>query len=436
MNPSERQPVLRTGPWILLGLIGILLLFGGLGTWAATSQIAGAIVASGTLGVESKIKTVQHLEGGIVGKILVRNGDHVKAGQLLIRLDDTTIRANHAIVEGRLNELDATLARLRAERDGLDKITFPERLLKKKSRPAVKAMMRGQTSLFTVRRKSKAGQVRILRQRAVQLEEQIKGLEIQKTARQEQIEIIDRSIRRKNKAASAGLISGDTMDTIRRQKARLTGEVGDLVARIAQARGSIEEIRQQILQVDKDFREKVLSEISRTHTEMSELQEKESALDEQLRRIDIRAPQAGRIHNMSIFTVGGVISPAKPILQIIPENDRLIIEARISPTDIDQVKISQQAAIHLSAFDARTTPVLEGTVSKISAAQVVDPNSGHSFFTVEVEIPPEQRQLLRKDQKLLPGMPAELFIRTGERTPLEYFLKPMMEQIQRAFKEQ
>ncbi|MCP4932671.1 MAG: HlyD family type I secretion periplasmic adaptor subunit [bacterium] len=436
MSKPAQKAQLRTWPWILLGGIGTLGLFGGIGTWAATSQIAGAIVALGTVGAESRIKTIQHLEGGIVGEILVQDGDLVKVGALLVRLDDTSKRANHAIVTGHLHEQEASLARLRAERDGTKTIVFPQHLLKKKNDPAVDAMIRGQVSLFDIRQKGKHGQIKIFRQRIVQLIEQIKGLNTQRKAKQEQTDILGRSIERKSIAARNGIVSGDTMDTIRRQKSELTGDIGDLLARVAQARGSIKEIELQILQVDKEFRENVLSEIRQNQTSSGELREKSVALQEQLRRIDIRAPQAGRIHNMSIFTVGGVISPAKPILQIIPANANLIIETKIEPKDVDQIKVGQSTAVHLSAFDARTTPVLDGKVKNVSAAQMVDTATQQSYFTVEILISKDQLERLTDGQELLPGMPAEVFIATGERTPLNYFLKPLIVQFQRAFKEE
>ncbi len=437
-DPIQKMPKLNLNPWpwVLAGAIGILLLFGGLGTFAAVSKISGAIIAQGTLGVESKVKTIQHLEGGIVGQILVHDGDLVKAGQLLIRLDDSAKKASYTIVTGHLNELNASMARLKAERDGAKVIPFGKSLLAQQDNREINAMIKDQTALFEVRKKGKLGQERIFRQRIVQLNEQIKGLQTQRKAKHEQANIIAGSFYEKSLAAQRGVVSGDTMDNIRRQKAQLTGDIGDLQARIAQARGSIEEIEQKILQIDKEFREKVLEDIRENQTRTSELREKQTALQEQLRRTDIRAPQAGRVHNMSIFTVGGVISPAESILQIIPGNAHLIVEARIEPTDLDQVKIGQPAAIHLTAFDSRTTPILDGLVKNISAAQMIDAATQRSYFTVEILIPKDQRQRLNEGQKLLPGMPAEIFITTGQRTPLNYFLKPLMAQIQRAFKEQ
>ncbi len=435
MTKDTRAPKLQTWPWIVMGSIGIVILFGGLGTWAATSQISGAIVAPGTLGVESKIKTVQHLEGGLVGTIFVQDGDYVKAGALLITLDDTTILANHDINLEHIHQLEASIARLKAERDDLDAINFPADLLKKKTDPEIDSLIRGQISLFEVRRKGKLGQISTLRQRIVQLKEQVKGLKLQHEAKHEQVAILQRSLEKKEEAASQGLISGDVMDNIRRQKAQLTGEVGDLYTRIAQTRGNSQEIEQSILQINKDFREKVLSELHLNQAKYSELREKEIAIKEQLRRVNIRAPQDGRVHNMSVVTIGAVISPAKPILQIIPDNDLLIVETRISPVDVDQVSIGQEAAIHLSAFDSRTTPVLTGKVSYISGTQVTDQQNGSSFFTVEIMLPKDQLQRLGKDQKLRPGMPAEAFIKTGDRTPLNYLLKPLIDQISHAFNE-
>ena len=435
MTDSAQMPKLSIWPWVVMGSIGVITLFGGVGTWAATSLISGAIVAPGTLGVESKIKTVQHLEGGLVGKIFVHDGDYVKAGALLITLDDTTILANHDINLEHIHQLEASIARLKAERDELDQISFSTNLLSKKSDPEIKALVQGQISLFDVRKKGKLGQVYTLRQRIVQLAEQVKGLQLQHTAKQEQVEILEKSLLKKQAAARKGLISGDVMDNIRRQKAQLTGEVGDIYTRIAQTRGKSQEIEQNILQIDKDFREKVLSQLHDSQAKYNELREKEVAIKEQLRRVDIRAPQNGRVHNMSVVTIGAVISPAKSILQIIPNNDLLIVETKISPVDVDQVSIGQEAAIHLSAFDSRKTPVLTGKVSYISGTQVVDQQNGASFFTVEINIPQDQLQRLGKDQKLRPGMPAEAFIKTGDRTPLNYILKPLLDQFNHAFNE-
>jgi HlyD family secretion protein len=378
---------------------------------------------------------VQHLEGGIVGEILVHDGDLVKAGDVLIRLDDAATRASFAIVSGQLHELVARLARLMSERDGAKTIRFPDSLAVQRSDPAISVIVNGQNSLFEARRKGRLGQVSILRQRIVQTKEQIRGLEAQQVAKRQQADIITRSIRKKQQYAGS-VVSGDTMDALERQKAQLEGEIGELQSQIAKTRGSIGEIEQQILQLDKEFREKVLSEIRETQTQSAELRERKTALHEKLRRVDIRAPKSGRVHNMSIFTIGGIVSPAKPILQIIPENDHLVVEAKIEPTDVDQVKIGQEAGIRLSAFDSRTTPMLDGVVKKISAAQVVDPNTNMSYFTIEIVIQQDQLARLKDGQKLVPGMPVEVFIRTGDRTPLDYILKPFMVQLERAGREQ
>ncbi len=434
-SPAQRQKY-RTSPWILLGAIGIFLLFGVLGGWAATTRISGAIIAKGIIGVESKVKTVQHLEGGIVGKIFVRNGDRVKAGDLLLRLDDTTAQANFAIVSGSLHELHAKLARLRAERDASTKITFPDSLVSKNATPELDIIVRGQKSLFEARKKGRRGQVSILRQRILQLNELIKGLEKQQAAQTVQMKILAQSYDRKLEASLSGAVSGDTLDSLNLKKAQMAGEIGKLRSEIAKSRGSISEIEEQIVQVDTEFREQVLSDIRETQIKINESQEKKTALEEQLRRMDIRAPQTGRIHNMSIFTIGGVISPAKPVLQIIPENDRLIVECKIETTDIDQIKIGQEAAINLSAFDASTTPQLTGVVKKISAAQITDPNNSSTFFTVEIILPQSELARLEEGQELLPGMPAEVFIRTEDRTPLDYLLKPLWSQIERAARQQ
>ena len=256
-------------------MLSILGLFGGLGTWAATTQISGAIIAQGVLGVESKIKTVQHLEGGIVGKILVHDGDVVKAGDLLVRLDDAATRASFAIISGQLHEVSARLSRLASERDGSKSIAFPDRLIVQKANPGIRVILNGQSSLFDARRKGRLGQVNILRQRIIQTKEQIKGLEAQQVAKRQQAEIITRSIQKKKKYAGS-VVSGDTMDGLARQQAQLAGEVGELQSQVAKTRGGIAEIEQQVLQLDKEFREKVLSEIRDSQTLSAELRERKN----------------------------------------------------------------------------------------------------------------------------------------------------------------
>jgi len=268
------------------------------------------------------------------------------------------------------------------------------------------------------------------------LGEQIQGLQAQMQSKTNQADILMSNIQRKQEAATAGLVSQDSMDQLRRQHLQLVGEAGELAANIAGIRSTITQTRLQIIQIDIDLREKVQKELREVSNKITELREQETAFKDTLRRTLIVSPVSGRVHNMTIFTIGGVVPPAKPIMQIIPDNDRLIIEARIKVTDIDQVFVGQQASVVLSAFNSRTTPVLNATVTNISAARLVDSSSNTPYFNVEIEIAESELARLDPGQKLLPGMPADAYIRTGERTPLDYFLKPLANQFMRAFKEQ
>jgi len=436
MNKGTDKSQFRNRPWILLGLLTILAVFGGGGAWAAFSRISGAVIAPGFIGVESKIKTIQHLEGGIVEKIFVGNGDVVKAGDPLLRLDDATLRAKLNIVSNNLLELLARRARLEAELEGRASIEFPKEILDKTASALVRRIMASKTALFEARKEAREGQKRMMEQKIVQLGEQIKGMQAQMQSKTNQADILLNSINRKEEAATTGLISQDNMDQLRRQHMQLVGEAGELRSNIAGIRSTITQSELQIIQIDIDLRESVQGELREVSNKIAELREQENSVTQTLRRSLIVAPVSGRVLNLAIFTVGGVVPPASAILQIIPDNDRLIIESRISVTDVDQVFIGQEASVVLSAFDSRITPVLKAKVINISAGQLVDSSTNAPYFKVEIEIAESELARLDPSQQLLPGMPADAYIRTGDRTPLDYFLKPLANQIMRAFKEQ
>ncbi len=425
----------RTAPWIAFGLLTIIVMFGGLISWAVFSSISGAVIASGVVTVETKVKTVQHLDGGIVREILVENGDEVKAGDLLIRLDDTNIKANLAIINGHLNELRASMARLEAERDHLPEIRFPEELLKSADDPGIARILAGQRSLFEARKASMEGQVHLLRQKILQLEDQIKGLEAQQISKKQQSVLIRQEIETIRPLYKKGHITRKRMLELERMAVQLDGEYGMHIGDIARVRSAIGQAELEILQLDKAFQEKIQTELRESQAKLIELEERKYALDDKLRRIDIRAPRAGYVHNLAVHTIGGVVSPAATILQIIPEEDRLIIEAKVKPSDIDQISIGQKAIVHFSAFSSRTTPEMNGKVINVSADSIVDKASGLSFFTVILEVPDSETMKLGKN-KLLPGMPAEAFIRTRNRTAISYLLKPLMDNLNRAFREE
>lgn len=422
--------------WIITGYLFLIIFIGGLFTWALTSSISGAVIAQGIIGVEGKAKTIQHLTGGIVKKILISNGDVVASGDLLIQLEDTDIRANLAIITDSFYKTHALIARLEAERDLSKSIKFPKILLDVSDDEQVKQAINGQLLQFAIRAKSMKGRAQVMGQKIVQLNNQINGLQAQRNAIKKQQDIIEKDIAIKKPAAEKGIISADTIRALEQREAQLLGEYEQIGSTIAQARSAIEETKLQILQLDVDFQDNLLIELARAETQLSELREKKTAIEERLHNIDIRAPSAGIIHDLSIHTIGGIISPAKPILQIIPEGENLIIEAKISPTDIDNVKIGQEGAIHLSAFASRSTPVLIGHVTNRSAAQLFDQITGASYFSVDIEISKDELQRLVNGEKLVPGMPAEVFIQTEQRNALSYLLKPFLDVVERAFREE
>ncbi len=432
-NPD--LPYRRTAPWIAFGLLSIVVLFGGLVGWAVFSSISGAVIASGVVTVETKVKTVQHLDGGIVREILVENGDEVKSGDLLIRLDDTNIKANLAIINSHLAGLRASVARLEAERDHLSQISFPDEMLKNADNPDIARVIAGQKSLFEARKTSMNGQVRLLRQKILQLEDQIKGLEAQQISKKQQGRLIRQEIESIRPLYQEGHITRKRMLELERTAVQLDGEYGMHIGDIARVRSAIGQTELEILQLDKAFQEKIQTELRESQAKLIELEERKFALDDKLRRIDIRAPRAGYVHNLAVHTIGGVVSPAATILQIIPEEDRLIIEARVKPTDIDQISIGQKAIVHFSAFSSRSTPELNGKVIKVSADSIVDKASGASFFTIILEVPDSETVKLGEN-KLLPGMPAEAFIRTRNRSAISYLLKPLTDNLNRAFREE
>ncbi len=438
MTPSVNSPESRFSnrTWILLGLITVLAVFGGGGAWAALTRISGAVIAPGAVSVETNIKTVQHLEGGIVAQIHVTNGDRVKAGDVLLRLDDSALQANLNILNNTLLELLARQARLQAELEGRDTIEFPAEFLENPDTELVERLKNSKAALFETRRQARLGQIRVMEEKILQFREQILGLQAQMRSQEEQAEIVRQSIERKQDAREAGVVSQDTMDQLRRQHLQLVGKVGELRSTIAEIGSTITQVELQIIQIDVDLRETAQGELRDVLSRIAELREQRNALLEQEKRTLILAPVAGRVHNMAIFTVGGVVPPGSPILQIIPENDRLIIEARVMVTDIDQITPGQEASVILSAFDSRTTPTLAARVTSVSAAPLSDSQTNTPYFSVRLEIPENELARLTPEQVLLPGMPADVYIRTVERTPLDYLLKPLASQILRAFKEQ
>jgi HlyD family secretion protein len=418
---------------LLGGLAVVALLAGGVGGLAATTELSGAVIAPGSLVVDSNVKKVQHPTGGVVGELRVRDGDKVQAGDIVVRLDETITQANLAIVVKSLNELQARLARLEAERDNVDSIRFPAELLARASDPDAARSMTGERNLFEFRRSARAGQKAQLRERIAQLKEEIQGLTGQVAAKKRETELIGQELEGVRDLWRKNLVQIQRVTALERDAARLEGERGQLIAATAQAKGKISEIELQILQIDQELRSEVAKDLREAQGKIAELVERKVAAEDQLKRIDIRAPQNGMVHQSTVHTVGGVITAGEAIMLIVPEADVLTVEAKLAPQDIDQVRVGQSAALRFSAFNQRTTPELNGVVSRVSADLTTDQRTGAAYYVVRITL--SESEIGRLDGlRLVPGMPVEAFIRTGERTVLSYVTKPFTDQINRAFR--
>jgi HlyD family secretion protein len=411
-----------------------LLLVVVLGGWAATTEFSGAVIASGQLVVDSNVKKVQHPTGGVVGELRVHDGVHVDGGDIVVRLDDTQTRANLGIVVKALNELAARQAREEAERDGEDKVTVPEDLLARMNDPDVAKAVTGELRQFETRRASREGQKAQLRERSIQLQQEIGGYESQIVSKEKQIEWIAKELVGVNELWEKNLVPYTRVTSLERERERLVGERGQLTASIAQAKGKVAEIELQVIQIDQDMRTEVGKSLAENRAKTAELVERKVAAEDQLKRVDIRAPIGGIVHQLAVHTVGGVIGAGEPIMLIVPEWEALEVEAKVAPQEIDQVRIGQPAVLRFVAFSQRTTPELDGTVSRISADVSEDPKSGVRYYTLRVGVPEHEVARLG-GVKLLPGMPVETLIQTSPRTVITYLVKPFHDQLSRAFRE-
>jgi HlyD family secretion protein len=440
MKSHEGDPRRAIRRLNLVGATAIAIGIGGAGGWAATTHIAGAVIASGNLVVESNVKKVQHNSGGIVGEIPVKDGDAVEAGQIVMRLDDTLTRANLGVVQSQLDVFMARQARLTAERDQDPAITFPEALVSRLNALTVAMATLGEAKLFEARRKGREGQHSQLRERLVQTENEIRGLSSQQEAKEKENKFIGEELDGVSRLYKQNLVTIVRYNALQRDQARLHGERGQLIAEIARAHSKIAETEIQILQLDQEFRTEVLKELRETQARIAELQERVNAAVDELKRIDIRAPEAGIVHQLSVHTVGGVIGRGDTVMLIVPKTDALIIEAKVAPPDIDQVIIGAAVSVRIAAANRRTTPDLEGVVKHISPDLTREQQTTaavpmtQAYYLVRVTL--DELQLKRlKDLQLLAGMPVEVFIRTHDRTPLDYLVKPLTEQIARTFRE-
>jgi HlyD family secretion protein len=428
---SARESIRR---YTIAGAAVVLFLTFGVGVWATTAEIAGALIAPGTIVVESNVKKVQHPTGGVVGELRVKDGDRVKAGDLLVRLDDTVTRANLAIVTKTLTELTARKARLSAERDGSDNVKFPEELMQQVNVPDVAQAMAAEVKLFDLRRSARAGQKSQLRERINQANEEIVGFSSQKEAKEKEVAFIEKELTGVRDLYQKNLVPITRLSQLEREATRLGGERGQLIAATAQARGKIAELQLQIIQVDQDLSSEVAKEMREIDARIGEFIERRVSALDQLKRTDIRAPQDGTVFQSTVHTIGGVIPAGEPIMMIVPDSDRLTVEAKVNPQDIDKVQLGQSATLRFSAFNFRTTPEISGTVSQVSADITTDQRTNQSYYTIRIAMPPKEVERLG-NVRLVPGMPVEAFVKTGDRTVMSYLMKPLSDQISRAFRE-
>ena len=424
---SIRKHLLGAGLFICALMVFLIV-------WAGLTQISGAVISSGTIVVETNVKTIQHQEGGIVSEILVKNGDLVEAGALLLRLDNTLARARLGIVTKQLDELMATEARLIAEREKRNDIIFQKELLSRSHIPSVADSLTGQRALMIARKASIEGRINQLREQVKQLESEIKGLRIQTKAKTEEIALITEELSGLQKLLDNQFVSGNRVSAIKREKTELIGEHGALITRAARAKLTISEKEIQILQLQDEFQSEILNLLQDTRSRIGQLHEQKVATLDQLSRLNIAAPRSGYIHQLNIHTKGGVVSPGEPILLIVPEQDKLLVEAQVMPSDIDQLFQGQKATLRLPNFSRWTTPELQAEILTVSAETSRDEITGSNFYTIRLEIPESELDKLGEN-KLLPGMPVEALIETESRTVLSYLIKPLNDQITFAMRE-
>jgi HlyD family secretion protein len=420
---------LRTGLRILL----VAVVLGG--GWLTLVPLAGAVVVPGNLVVQSDVKAIQHPTGGIIAEIKVDNGKHVAAGDLLVRLDATQVKAGMQAIGKQLNEQRARIARLVAERDGLEQPEYPSELTSHTDDINVASVIASENSLFKARLNARQSQKDLLQGRVSQFNDEIHGMESQSDSKSKQIDLINGELAGVQDLYDKHLVPLTRLTTLQREAARIDGERGQLVSSIAETKSKIGEAQLQIVKTDQDFRSEVVKDLGDAQAKEGELVEKFVAARDQLDRIEVRAPNSGTIHQLAVHTIGGVIKAGETIMEVVPDSDELQVEAHVQPKDIDHVHMGQAAFVRFSAFNQRTTPQISGQVSFVSPDTTADPKSNSTFYTVRIVLSEDERHRLGSSQ-LIPGMQAEVFVQTGKRTMLNYLMKPITEQLRRAFVEE
>lgn len=421
---------------LLVGFASVALLLGGLGSWAVTARIAGAVVAPGTVQVESRRQVVQHPDGGVVGEILARDGDRVAAGDVMIRLDGTFLRSELVIVERQLAEIHARRARLLAERDGAETVTFGTPPVFHLTGPdEIADQMQGQRTLFEARRASLAQERARLGERIGQIERQIEGAQAQLAANDRQLELIAGEVADLRGLFERGLVQAGRLIEVQREEARLQGEIGRLTSLMAEAETRISETRIEILRLTDQRREEAITRLRDLQYSEIELLERQISIAERLGRLDVRAPVGGTVFGSTVFAQAAVVRPADPMMYIVPADQPMQVVSRVDPLNVDEVHAGQEAVMMFTTFNRRTTPEVAGRVLRVSADARVDETTGATFYEAVV-VPDASALAALGDVTLIPGMPVEVFLRTSDRSPLSYLTKPLTVYFTRAFREE
>jgi len=430
-----REQVVRTHEGQVKAAARVLIIGATIaGGWATLVPLSGAVVLPGALVVESSVKKIQHPTGGVVAEIPAQDGMHVSAGTLLVRLDDTQLKANQQLIADQLDQIRARIARLVAERDGVEAIQFPEQLATREHEAGVAHLVASETALFNARAKARQGQKDLYASNIRQFQEQIDGLNAEIQSKTSQLAFIATELNGVQELYAKGLVPLTRLTTLQRDSAQLEGERAQLTATIAETNAKIGQAKLQIGQVDQDFRSEVMKDLRESQDKESELIERNVAAKDQLNRVDIRAPTSGVVHELAMHTIGGVIRPGDVIMEIVPDTDDLEIEGHLPPNEIDRVTRGQRAYLKFSTLDRPTMPEVKGTVTYISADLTHDDRTNASFYTVKINLPEGERHHL-DGMTLVSGMPVEIFLQTGKRTMLRYLLKPITDQLHRMFNE-
>lgn len=415
------------------GAVVTLFLLGG-GAWAAFTPLSGAVMASGNLTLKGSVKSIEPPIGGTVAEIAVTEGQEVQAGSLLLRFDDTLARANLAIVAQQIDELEARTARLKVEAGLADALEQTKALAeRRRTEPALEQIWAGEARLLSARRDMHEGQKAQLSEQIAQLREQIQGLELQTRAKEKEIELVNIELGSMEELVAKKLVSLSRATAVRREAARIEGELGQLRASAASARGRIAEIGIQILSIDQQARSEATKEQREIEGKLSELRERRVAAIDQLSRLDVLSPTSGIVHQLAVHTIKSYVAAGDTMMKIVPQDDALVVTAHLDPADIDQVHVGQDARLRFSAFQQETTPEIAGSVSRVSADVTTESRSGTSYYVIEIT-PDAVALNVLAGAALVAGMPVEVHLRTRDRTPLSYLLKPLDDQLRRSFR--